>query len=69
MVVKESFGNAFVPFLVSHYQTVYVVDYRYWEGSISQLVAEKGIQDVILCNNISATRSGALVDAMGTVLY
>ena len=69
VVVKESFGNAFVPFLVSHYQTVYVVDYRYWEGSISQLVAEKGIQDVILCNNISATRSGALVDAMGTVLY
>ena len=69
VVVKESFGNAFVPFLVSHYQTVYVVDYRYWEGSISQLVAEKGIQDVILCNNISATRSSALVDAMGTVLY
>lgn len=69
VVVKESFGNAFVPFLVSHYQTIYVVDYRYWEGSISQLVAEKGIQDVILCNNISATRSAALVDAMGTVLY
>ena len=26
IVVKESFGNAFVPFLVDHYQTVYVVD-------------------------------------------
>lgn len=69
VVVKESFGNAMVPFLVSHYQTVYVVDYRYWEGSISQLVDEKGIEDVILANNISATRSAALVDAMGTVLY
>ena len=30
IVVKESFGNAFVPFLVDHYQTVYVVDYRYY---------------------------------------
>ena len=30
VVIKESFGNAFVPFLVDHYETVYVVDYRYY---------------------------------------
>ena len=26
IVIKESFGNAFVPFLVGHYQSVYIVD-------------------------------------------
>lgn len=61
MVVKESFGNAFVPFLVPHYQTVYVVDYRYYEGNIADLAKEKGIKDVIMMNNISMTRNSDLV--------
>ena len=29
LVIKESFGNAFVPFMVDHYQYTYVIDYRY----------------------------------------
>ena len=61
VVVKESFGNAFVPFLVDHYQYIYVIDYRYWEGSISDLVKEKGATDVILLNNLSMIRNKYLV--------
>ncbi len=56
IVVKESFGNAFVPFLVDHYQTVYVVDYRYYSGSITQLAKDKGVKDVLFVNNLSAIR-------------
>lgn len=56
VVVKESFGNAFVPFLVDHYQTVYVVDYRYYSGSITQLARDKGVKDVLFVNNLSAIR-------------
>ena len=56
IVVKESFGNAFVPFLVDHYQTVYVVDYRYYTGSITQLARDKGVKDVLFVNNLSAIR-------------
>ena len=56
IVVKESFGNAFVPFLVDHYQTVYVVDYRYYSGSVSALAKAKGAQDVLFVNNLSAIR-------------
>ena len=33
VVVKESYGNAFVPWLVDHYQNVYVVDYRITPGT------------------------------------
>lgn len=61
VVVKESFGNALVPFLVDHYQYIYVIDYRYWEGSISDLVKEKGATDVILLNNLSMIRNKYLV--------
>ena len=56
VVVKESFGNAFVPFLVDHYQTVYVIDYRYYSGSVSDFAKTNGVTDVIFINNLSAIR-------------
>lgn len=51
VVVKESYGNAFVPFLVDHYQTVYVVDYRYYRENLINFVKENQVQDVIFLNN------------------
>ena len=68
IVVKESFGNAFVPFLTDHYQTIYVLDYRYWKGSISQFAVDKGVQDVLFVNNLSAIRSTALVSDLHNVV-
>ncbi|MBQ6884624.1 MAG: hypothetical protein IJN56_02685 [Clostridia bacterium] len=68
LVIKESFGNAMVAYLTQNYQNVYVVDYRYingvFPGTLSQFVDERGIQDVMFINNVSATRSPALVNAM-----
>lgn len=64
VVVKESFGNAFVPYLVNHYQTIYVVDYRYYDGNIADLAKEKGAKDVIMLNNISMTRNADLVESI-----
>lgn len=65
IVIKESFGNAFVPFLVSHYQTVYIVDYRYFPSvdprGLAQLQADTGAKDILFINNISATRNKSLV--------
>lgn len=61
VVVKESFGNALIPFLTDHYQNVYVVDYRYYTGSIVSLAQEKNASDVFLLNNISMTRNESLI--------
>ena len=62
LVIKESFGNAFVPFLVDHYEKVYVVDYRYYDDmKLAQVVDKYHIGDVIFMNNVGATRSSALV--------
>lgn len=70
LVIKESFGNAMVGFLSQNYQNVYVVDYRYisqvFGGNLVQFVDERGIQDVIFANNISATRNKSLVNAINT---
>ena len=62
VVVQESFGNAFVPFLTSHYQTVYVVDYRFYTGDVAQLARDVGATDVILLNSITMTSSEEQVE-------
>ncbi len=68
LVVKDSFGNAFVPWLIDHYEHIYWIDYRSyadwcpWAGvednSISNFVERNNIQDVILINQIGSTGSG-----------
>lgn len=60
VVIKESYGNAFIPFLVDHYEHIYIVDYRYfykypdYNNSVYDLVTEKGVEDVIFINNADA---------------
>lgn len=68
MIVKESFGNALVPFLVENYETVYVIDYRHYSGSISDLVIEKNIDTVLYINNVSAIRNEKLMNKLEATL-
>ena len=68
LIIKDSFGNAFTPFLVPDYQYVYVLDFRYYKkissDKLSAVVAKNNIKDVIICTNISATRNSGLIDAL-----
>jgi hypothetical protein len=52
LVFKDSYGNAFVPYLASHYEEIYVIDYRYFEGSIKKLVSENSITDILFAHNV-----------------
>ena len=58
-----------VAFLTQNYQYVHVVDYRYigdvYSGTIDQYVTEKGKQEVFFVNNVSATCTPMLVNAIG----
>ncbi len=67
VVIKESFGNAMVPFLTENYGEIHVIDYRYWSGNITEFVETNGIDDVIFVNNISATRNNSLVNQLGKI--
>lgn len=68
VVIKESFGNVFVPYLADHYQNVYVIDYRYWDGNLSKFVKQRKVSDVILMNNISMTRNVYLIGKLENIL-
>ncbi len=68
IVIKESFGNALIPFLADHYATIYELDYRYWDGNVVSFAKEKQVDDVIFANNISMTRSGPLINNLAKIL-
>lgn len=54
LVVKDSFGNMLVPFLVPHYEEIYVVDSRFYsinltEKNIVEFVKDNQINEVLFC--------------------
>lgn len=68
IVVKESYGNALVPYLAEHYHKVHVIDYRYYTGKISTLAKQSKVQDILFVNNISMTRNVYLIGKLSQIL-
>lgn len=73
VVIKESYGNAFIPFLVDHYQHIYIVDYRYFHkypqygNSVYKLVTENNVKDVIFVNNADAMTNLTQINSMSAL--
>ena len=68
LVLKESYGNCFVPFLVDHYETVYVIDFRYANVNVVDYVKENNIQDLIIMNNITIIASDKVAATIAGLL-
>ena len=69
LLMKESFGNCFAPFLVDHYQTVYIVDFRYFDQNISNYAMQLGVDDLIVMNNISIITSEEVAETIAYELW
>ncbi len=67
MVVKESFGNTFIPFLADYYDKVIVIDYRGYKESIIALAEEEGIDDIIFINNLEAISDTNTMNVMKSI--
>jgi hypothetical protein len=52
VIIKNSFGNPFSTFLINNYETVHVVDYRYFNSGLLRLIDNEGIDDVIFFHNV-----------------
>ena len=68
VVIKESFGNAFIPFLVDHYQTIHIIDYRYYSENVTSFVKDNGVQDVLFINNLDAISDVETMNRMASIL-
>ena len=64
MVIKDSYGNAFIPFLLPHYSEIYVVDPRHYKESIIDLVNENNIDEVLFLNYVLTTNFNSYMDSV-----
>lgn len=48
LVMKDSFANCFVPFLTEDFETITMLDLRYFADSVQSLAEEEGVTDVLV---------------------
>lgn len=48
LVIKDSFANTFVPYLTEDYSKIVVVDLRYYNGRVSQIISEEEVTDILV---------------------
>ena len=54
VLIKDSYANSMVPFLINHYRKIYVFDTRYYKGGPSAFINENSrITDVLLLYNMN----------------
>ena len=72
LLIKESYGNAFAPFLLENFGEVYVLDPRQ-DGvkgmNLPQFLREQGITDVLVLNYLMAPSNSTFMDAFNEMVY
>lgn len=68
VLVKESYGNVLLSYLVDHYSTIYEIDYRYWKGNIADFALSVEADDLLFANNMTMISSGVLVGMLGSII-
>lgn len=67
-IVKESYGNAFAPFLINNYEKVIVVDQRGYRGDFIAMLKAEGINELLFINNIFAAHTQFHIDDIGGLM-
>ncbi|MCR8644243.1 DHHW family protein [Paenibacillus sp. N1-5-1-14] len=52
LIVKDSYANSLVPFLTAHYSEIDVVDLRYFERDLKQLIQDRQIDTMLTLYNV-----------------
>lgn len=64
MVIKNSMGNAFAVYLISHYEEIWVVDFRYSGHNVMEIIADEQIDDLIFGIGLYAAMSHGTISMM-----
>lgn len=50
LVFKDSYGNAFIPFLMNHYKEIHVIDPRHYKANAVAYATQNGFDDILFLN-------------------
>jgi hypothetical protein len=48
LLIKDSFANSISPFMINHFEETYLLDFRYFNGSLEQFITENGITEICI---------------------
>ncbi|MDR1330082.1 MAG: hypothetical protein LBK23_10835 [Oscillospiraceae bacterium] len=68
VVIKDSYANAFIPWLAPHYESIVVLDPRHFEGSVPEVIGEYESVDLIFLDTAIISESAEYIDAMSSML-
>ena len=68
LLIKNSYGNPFAAFLTANYENVLVLDYRYTETSIEDLVKEYEVNDIIILNGIYSSNTPNHIERLRDII-
>lgn len=54
LLIKDSYSNSMVPFLTYKYQRIYIVDLRFLDKSLKQMLHEYKVQDILIAYNVDS---------------
>lgn len=65
VIIKDSFGNPFAPYLSQHYSNVYIVDYRKYSAmNLQSFVQIYDIDDVLLVESLAMAQGDGTLDLL-----
>ena len=64
-MLKDSYANAFLPFAAADYEEIVAVDLRYYLGSLSELMQQEGITDLLVLYSTSSFIADPKIDRLG----
>ena len=53
LVIKDSYANCFVPFILGEFQEIDILDLRYTNRKLGEMIAEGGYTDILILYNAS----------------
>lgn len=54
LLIKDSYANAFLPYITKDFEKILVVDMRYYAGIIPDLINENAVTDILVLYNIKS---------------
>lgn len=67
LVIKDSYGNAFIPWLINNYDEVHAIDFRSYNGNAISYCANNGITDVLFINSTVNSSVTTQIDKMSAL--
>lgn len=54
LLIKDSYANAFLPYLIGDYEKIIILDMRYYQGVVPSLVEQSSVTDILILYNLKS---------------